>query len=112
MRLVRESSGANGRGGDTASCPSVRGSKWCFRIIGTEDEAKLIEAIDNSIGDVIKCINGLGKELTWRQEFSDYCADYVWGTGCGWWVDIEDVEEFKNLYKKHKKIIMTEAKAK
>ena len=39
--------------------------------------------------------DGSRRVRTWKQECCDDCADYVWGTGCGWIVDHDDVEEFK-----------------
>ena len=97
MKLQRENN-------QSAEYKSLR-NHLVFRIVGTEEQAKLIEAIDTAIGNEVKCYNGHGEELTWRNECSDYCADYVWGTGCGWIVEKDDVEEFKALWKKHKKLV-------
>ena len=102
MKLQRENN-------QSAEFKSLRNHQ-VFRIVGTEEQAKLIEAIDTAIGNEVKCyviVNNETGEMgpsTWQKECSDYCADYVWGTGCGWIVEKDDVEEFKALWKKHKKL--------
>lgn len=86
---------------------NLRG-KVIFQIQGTEEQAELIERLDVAIGSEIKCLglkDGEWIDLTWEQECSDNCADYVWGSGCGWIMDQDDVEEFKALWKKHKKLV-------
>lgn len=80
-------------------------NKTIFQIQGTEEQAELIRRLDDAIGAVVKCVDGNDKDCTWKQECSDDCADYVWGTGCGWVVDNDDVDEFKSLWKKFKKEI-------
>lgn len=99
MKLQRENN-------QSSEYKTLRG-KQVFRIVGTEDQAELIKKIDDAIGNEIKCgglKNGEPIDLTWYDECSDWCADYVYGTGCGWIVDHEDVEEFKALWKKYKKM--------
>lgn len=96
MRLQRENN-------QSSEYNYLRG-KTVLRIVGTEDQAELIEKIDTLIGAEVKCFDGNNKPCTWKQECSDDCADYVYGSGCGWIVDHEDVEEFKNLWKKFKKV--------
>lgn len=80
-------------------------NKVVFQIQGTEEDAKLIERLDDAIGAELYGVTGANKDVTWKQECSDDCADYVWGTGCSWIVDKDDVEEFKALWKKHKKAV-------
>ncbi|ADG59937.1 hypothetical protein Acj9p037 [Acinetobacter phage Acj9] len=100
MKLQRENN-------QSAEYSNLRG-KSIFRIVGTEDQADLIERLDAAIGSEIKCYgfkNGEQVPLTWKQESCDDCADYVWGTGCGWVMDHDEVEEFKTLWKKYKKLV-------
>lgn len=80
-------------------------NKVIFQIQGTEDDAALIERLDIAIGSTVYGANGAGKDITWKQECSDDCAEYSWGTGCSWIVDKDDVDDFKALWKKFKKAI-------
>lgn len=80
-------------------------NRTVFQIQGSEEQADLIERLDTAIGAVIKCYDGANKPLTWQQECSGIAVDYCWGTGCRWFIDNDDVEEFKSLWKKFKKEI-------
>ena len=103
MKLQRENN-------QSSEYKSLRG-KSVFRIVGTEEQADLIRRLDDAIGsevhnDSFILQDGSRRVRTWKQECCDDCADYVWGTGCGWIVDYDDaVEEFKALWKKYKKLV-------
>lgn len=68
-------------------------------IVGKPEEAKLIERLDSLIGAEP---SGFG-DRTWRQMFSTDCAEYEEGYGVAWIFDKDDLDEFKDFYKKHKK---------
>ena len=94
MRLKRENN-------QSAEYKSLRGKSY-FRIVGKEDEGDIIRKIDDAIGAEIKCFDAADKPYTWYNECNDYCAEYQEGQGSGWFVDHDDVEEFKALWKKYK----------
>lgn len=80
-------------------------NKHVFYISGTEDQAELIARIDSAIGNEIYGVDGNNEDITWEQECCDNCADYNWGYGCGWIVDKDDIPAFKELWKRHKKLV-------
>lgn len=99
MRLVREAVGENSK---------FKGNRHLFRIVGKESDAELIAAIDLAIGKELTGNKMLSERTntyideTYHLGCSDWCADYICGTGCGWYIEIENVDEFKSLWKKYK----------
>lgn len=67
-------------------------------IVGKPEESSLIENIDNLIGQET---SGFG-DRNWRQMYSTDCAEYEEGVGVTWIFDKDDLDEFKELYAKHK----------
>lgn len=103
MKLVREAVGDNSK---------MKGNRHLFRIIGTPEDASHIERIEKELG---KCLTGnmMFSEYhqkmvpeTYYHRYSDWCAGCEYsGGGCGWYVDIEDIEEFKANWKRIKRAI-------
>ncbi len=91
------------RNNQSAEYKSLR-NKSVFSIEGNPEDAERIKAIDEAIGNEIKCYDGANNALTWYHECSDWCADYEEGYGCCWIMDHDDVDEFKALWKKYKNI--------
>ncbi len=91
MRLVREAAGKE-----------YTGKRHAFRIIGAAEDKARIEHIEYLLG---QCLTGnmMFSEYhqkmvpeTYYHRYSDWCAgDEYYGGGCCWYVDIEDIEEFK-----------------
>ncbi len=102
MKLVRENSGCNGEDG----IKQWRG-KHCFRIYGKPEEIDLIDQIEELIGNEVYSeiyVDDVLKVTLWKHKAFDFCCgDRDNGEGCGWIVEMDDVEEFKALWKKHKK---------
>ena len=92
MRLVREAAGKE-----------YTGKRHAFRIIGTAEDKARIEHIEYLLG---QCLTGnmMFSEYhqkmvpeTYYHRYSDWCAgDEYYGGGCCWYVDIENIEEFKS----------------
>lgn len=102
MKLVREKVGIGSK---------FKNDRHVFRIHGRPEDAKLIELIDNAIGlelvgfQVRSAYSGEMIDLTYHLYASDSCADYIYGTGVAWYIDIDDVKNFKALWNKHKSLL-------
>lgn len=103
MKLVREAVGEESK---------MKGDRHYFRIIGTREDTDLIERIEKELG---KCLTGntifsaYHQKMipeTYRHGYSDWCAgDEYYGGGCGWFVTIDDIPEFKANWKRIKKLV-------
>jgi hypothetical protein len=103
MKLVQEK---------LSSKESNRGNIKLYRIVGETVDDKLIEAIYQLIGENPYSYSTHGGKVTsfshisnsetthtYREKCSDMCADYVYGTGSGWYDHTDEVAEFKSLFK-------------
>jgi hypothetical protein len=95
-----------------SSKESKHGNIKLYRVVGESNDSKLIEAIDQLIGEnpysysthdgkvtSFSHIDETETTHSYREKCSDMCADYVYGTGCGWYVHIDKIAEFKSLFK-------------
>ncbi|EKQ7213297.1 DUF5417 domain-containing protein [Citrobacter meridianamericanus] len=78
MKLIRNAT--------TAANPDLRGRKHHFTIENAP--AAILEAMDNMI-----------TAAGWS---NDGCPCYDDGFGCGWWIDLSEVDQFKAAYKEAK----------
>lgn len=111
MKLVRETAGCTNH-------PQFRGNKHVYSIVpSNEAEWELLEKADDLLGQYISHLairnNETGElgEVTWYQSACSQCADYVWGEACQWFVDIDQVDQFKEDWKKVKAALKEEIKA-
>lgn len=97
MKLQRQS----------ASCdlvPDNRGVKHCYYIMGKPEEAALIEKAEELLCMEVHWVNCEGKKITWNRSCDD-CPMYNEGMSSGFMIDIDDVPDFKDTWKKIKKIV-------
>lgn len=78
---------------------SERRGTWYFTIEGKNAEA--IETAENNLR-AMECSFTLGGESVTWDKFCDGCPCFEDGFGSGFWIRIEDVEEFKAAWKKAK----------
>ena len=77
-------------------------------IKGKPEEAQLIEKIDDLIGKELTGHSytseetGLEVNETWRMMASTDCAEYQDGEGIVWFFDKDYLDDFKELFIKHK----------
>lgn len=74
--------------------------KWLFYI--HDDNPEALEAAEDRLR-AIECNHTIGSEVVTWDKYCDGCPCYEDGFGSGFWIDVEDVEEFKAAWKKAKK---------
>lgn len=93
MRLVRNS----------INLGSETNGKWLFTIEGNPEQETDIERIETALRSMeTGVVFAEGKFQTFN-DFCDLCPLYNEGIGCGFWVPIELVQEFKAAWKIAKK---------
>lgn len=91
MQLKRESVKDN----------EVKG-KWLFYIHDTNEA--LLEKVEDILSNLECSYSINGQPIKWK-EYCDCCPLYNEGTSSGFWIPIEDVEEFKQAWKQAKKML-------
>lgn len=70
--------------------------KWYFCIYDKNPEA--LEAAEDRLAAVL-CDHSINNvQMTWG-DYCDFCPSYEDGFGSGFWIDIDDVEEFKQAWR-------------